>query len=479
MIWVAFGIVALIVIGALMAPLIRDGSQTGDDAADVAVFKDQLAELERDLARGVIGPDEATGARIEIQRRMLAAAARSGPTGASVGAGSRAVMTAAIAVMVPFMALGTYLALGSPTLPDAPAALVARDEGHGNAEFNAMIEQLAARLAANPNDIKGWALLGRSYRQSEKFAEAREAFRKVLSLGPEGSESFSDFGEMATAAAGGEVTSEAWEAFLTALNRNREDPRARFYVGMSYAQRGEERTAIAIWRELTAGAPDDAPWTETVRQQMFQVAQASQIMPMNVEPVHPLDLADGAPVAAPPPADVASANVAPPSDPDDVTSPDVGALKGQFSAENLQGIQAMVGSLAGRLENNPDDYNGWMMLGRSYMVLKDNAGATRAFEQAMRVKPDELAPKLQYIALVWGDTQVDGLSPLPDNLISAAREALRLDPRNAEGLLVEGLAAAKAGDAATARTKWTTAQGTAPPGGALAAEIGRRLAALR
>lgn len=479
MIWALFAVVTLIVIAALIAPLVRGAARVrGSESADVEVFKDQLAEVERDLGRGLINGEEAASARLEIQRRMLAASERSQQEFTVDGPGLRAALTAGLAVVVPFIALGTYLALGSPNLPNAPASQMARDEGHGNAEFNAMIEQLAAKLAATPDDIKGWALLGRSYRQAEKFAEAREAFRKVLALGPEGSDPFSDFGEMATAAASGEVTSEALEAFLAALGRNRDDPRARFYVGMSYAQRGEERTAIAIWRDLTAGAPQDAPWTETVRQQMFQVAQASQIMPMNVEPVHPLDLG-GAPLKAPPPAEGATTAVVPPSDPDDVTAPNVGALKGQFSDENLQGIQAMVGSLAGRLENNPDDYDGWMMLGRSYLVLKNGEGAKRALDQAMRVKPDELAPKLQSIALLWSEAAIDGPQPLPARLTEIARDALRLDPRNPEGLLVEGLAAAKAGDAATARDKWSRAQAAAAPGSPLAAEIDRRLSALR
>lgn len=476
MIWFLFAALTLIAIAALVVPMARGSASQTAPADDQAVFRDQLAEVDRDLARGTLNATEADSARLEIQRRMLASAARPSSAGAEISPVARALGTAGIAVIVPFVALGVYMGLGSPTLKNAPASGQAAAE-HGDQQFNQMIDQLSARLAETPEDIKGWALLGRSYRQVEKFDLAREAFRRVLSLGPEGGEAFTDFGEMATAAAGGEVTSEALEAFLAALSRDREDPRARFYVGMSYAQRGDSRSAIAIWRDLTAAAPPDAPWSETVRQQMFQVAQASAIMPMNVEPRHPLDL-DASPVApvAPPLTAVAEA---PPSDPDDVTSPDVTAIKDRFSSENLQGIQAMVGSLAGRLENNPDDYNGWMMLGRSYMVLKNTDGAKRAFQKAIALKPAELAPKTQFIALLWGETNVDGPGPLPASLTEAARDVLTVDPNNPEGLLVEGLAALKSGDAAGARERWTKAEASAPKGGALAAEIGRRLAGLK
>ena len=481
MIWAIFGALTLAAIVALLVPMVRDGEAPDSVVDDLAVFRDQLKEVDRDLARGTLNDGEADSARLEIHRRMLSAQSRTHAPPSATGPGLRAAVTAGVAVIVPFVALGTYLALGSPSLKNVPTS-AGMAAGHEAQQFNEMIDQLAVRLAETPDDTKGWELLGRSYRQAEKFDQAREAFRRVLSLGPEGADAFSDFGEMATAAAGGNVTAEALEAFLAALGRDRDDPRARFYVGMSYAQRNDPRSAIAIWRELTAGAPEDAGWTETVRQQMFQMAQDSQIMPMNVEPRHPLDIGPTDSVSespAEPAAAVAdTAPAVPPSDPDDITSPDVGALRGRFSGENLQGIQAMVGSLAGRLENNPEDYAGWLMLGRSYIVLKNTEGAKRAFAKAMALKPDELTPKAQIIALLWGETPVDAAPQLPSELVAAARDALRVNPNNPEGLLVEGLAAAKAGDADTAKRKWRQAEAAAPKDGALAGEIARRLASL-
>jgi cytochrome c-type biogenesis protein CcmH/NrfG len=118
------------------------------------------------------------------------------------------------------------------------------------------------------------------------------------------------------------------------------------------------------------------------------------------------------------------------------------------------------------------------MLGRSYIVLKNTEGAKRAFAKAIALKPDELTPKAQMIALLWGETPLDAAPELPGELVAAARDALRVDPNNPEGLLVEGLAAAKTGDTDTAKRKWRQAEAAAPKDGPLAGEIARRLASL-
>ncbi|MCB2106283.1 MAG: c-type cytochrome biogenesis protein CcmI [Rhodobacteraceae bacterium] len=502
MIWAICAVLTLIAITALIWPLVAGSDAIDGSDADMAVFKDQLAEVEREVARGTLNETEAEAAKIEIQRRLLAASKRSAIKEHADGPGLRAGTTAALAVVVPFTALGIYFALGSPTLPDAPAAarIATADGEHGDTEMTAMVAKLAERMQQNPDDAEGWALLGRSYRQLEQYSKARDAYRRVIDLGVRSADILSDYGEMVTATSNGEVTDAALDAFFAALNTDRDEPRARFYIGMAAAQHGDARQAIAIWRDLTASAPQDAPWLEMVRNQMFEVAQATAIMPMTVEPHHPLD---DAPLSAPlstPASAPANANTntnvnmnegqqaaaasrpadaVPPSDPDDITSPDVSALRGQFSGENMEMIQAMVGSLAGRLANEPDDYNGWMMLGRSYMVLRNADGARDAFKQAVSLKPGELEPKQQYLAAVWSDTDLDAPGPLPDDLKSAAEDILRISPNSAEALLIRGVGEAKAGDVAKARATLDAAMATTPPNSPLAAEIARRAAALK
>jgi len=463
MIWAMLALLAIAVVAALLWPLVRDRGLEPDTKRDLAVLHDQLAEVERDLARGTLSNTEAEAIRLEIQRRLLAAGRRPVVSSWREGPGVRAGLTAALAISVPMLAFAIYMNLGAPLLQPAERA-AAPDQ-----DMVKLVEQLAARMANDPDNIEGWSLLARSYRQVERFDAALDAYRHVLGLDPEGAEPYADFGEMAVSVAGGQVTDDARAAFTMALQRDRDEPRARFYLGLAAAQAGDARTAIAIWRELTAGAAPDAPWLEMVRGQMFQVAQQNAIMPMNVEPKHPLD--DGPVMASAGPASPQPAN------PDDITAPDVSAIKNQFSGENLAQIQAMVGSLAGRLENEPDDYNGWVMLGRSYTVLRNAEGAARAFERAMALKPAEVEPKLNYMAVLMGEADINGPKPLPELVMKTNADILKLSPGQPEALFVRGLAAYKAGNMTAARQDWTAAKAQAQ--GALAADLDRRLAALK
>lgn len=475
MIWALLALIALAVVGALIWPLIRDASEGDFAGRDVVVLKDQLTELDRDVARGVISTTEAEVLRVEIQRRLLAAARRPALASWREGPGLRSGLTALLAVAVPLFAFAIYMNLGAPTLQStAPRAQQAEPRVEDK-EMAGLVEQLAARMANEPDNIEGWTLLARSYRQVERYADALEAYRHVLSLNPPDAEAYSNFGEMAVTVGGGNVPPDAAEAFFAALQRDREDPRARFYLGLAAAQNNDPNSAIAYWRDLTASSPPDAPWLEMVRNQMFQVAQSAAVMPMSVEPRHPLD-GKATPPAAPA-QNAPSAALAPqPADPDDITSPDVSAIQTQFSDENLAQIQAMVGSLAGRLENEPNDYNGWLMLGRSYIVLRNAEGAKNAFEKAMALKPGELGPKLSYASVLISETNLNSPAPLPAKLVKTSDDILKIAPDHPEALFVRGLAAFKTGDKKTAERDWAAARKTAQ--GQLASEIDSWMKAL-
>jgi cytochrome c-type biogenesis protein CcmH len=468
MIWALLAVLAIVVVAVLVWPLVRERPVRSEEHRDIVVLKDQLAEVERERVRGTMTATEADAIRLEIQRRLLAAGRRAVFPAWREGPGLRAGLTAALAIIVPMAAFAIYMNLGAPMLRPAPTTAAAPVDK----DMAVLVEQLAARMQAEPGNIEGWSLLARSYRQIERYQDALNAYAHVLTLKPEMAEPYANFGEMAVTVAGGRVGPPAREAFTTALQRDRSEPRARFYLGLAAAQDGDARTAIAIWRELTASAPPDAPWLEMVRNQMFQVAQSGAVMPMSVEPRHPLD-------GAAPAASVSTTETPQPlpADPNDITAPDVTAIKGQFSGENLAQIQAMVGSLAGRLENEPEDYNGWLMLGRSYTVLRDSAGAKRAFEKAIALKPGDIQPKLNYAAVLLGETDINGPSPLPAPVVKINDDILKLSPDQPEALFVRGLAAYKAGNTLGARKDWTAAKTKAQ--GALASDLERRLKALK
>jgi cytochrome c-type biogenesis protein CcmH len=434
MIWLGFAAMALAVLAVVLWPLLKGVPQALDrNVYGVSVFKDQLTEVERDLARGVITATEAEAARLEIQRRLLAAT-KSSTVSADDDPAKRAGLTAAMAVLVPFLALGIYMSLGAPDLPQQQSDARAADDLLG--DMDVLVEQLAARVNAEPENPQGWALLSRTYRQLGRFPEALDAFRRLMTLVPNDAMTFAEFGELNTAAAGGTINAEAHDAFVASLRQDRNEPRAQFYLGLEQAQTGNAQNAIAIWRALTAGAPADAPWLATVREQMAQIAQEAGAMPMAVEPRHALDV-----LGEPAPTDA----------PLDPQGPDVSAVQERFSPENLTMIQGMVGGLAARLENQPEDFDGWMMLGRSYIVLKNMEGAAAAYEKAITLRPDDVTAMMA--------------------------QELKRNPQQPEALFVLGLTRVHAGDAANARDLWTEADAGASP--ELKAEIARRLSTLK
>lgn len=454
MIWAAFGGLVLLVLAALLWPLLRGAQATEDRAAyDLMVFQDQLKELDRDLERGVLTESEADAARVEIQRRILTANKISPPAPAASVKVWRFGLAGGMIVGIPLLTLAAYLPLGAPALPGESAAHRAEIAAAAAEESDKLVEQLAAHVAANPNDADGLALLARSYRQLRRYEEAVSAYRQLARLAPSGG-AYADLGEVLALASGGGMSADAHDALVMALEIDRREPRARFYLGLEQAQQGNAETAIAIWRDLVADAPDGAPWLDLVVREMSQTAQRTGVLPMAVTPVHPLDLALAA----------AAANAPTPAE--------------RISPENLGMIQGMVDGLAKRLENEPDDYNGWMMLGRSYTVLENVDGALAAYEKAMALKPQDLNSKLQFASLMIARTNLDAPGALPAPLTDVMADVLEIRPSQPDALFISGLALAKAGNTTEAKARWQQALSALPNGAPLKAELERRLESL-
>lgn len=475
MIWIALGI-SLVVVAVLAWPVLRRGQSTATRADyDITVFQDQLKEVDRDLARGVLTAPEADAARLEIQRRILAVGRAPAETVTTGTRRSRIIGVGLTAVAVPLIAIGVYLKVGTPDPEQAQlAALEARgaDAEMSTSDIDALVDRLAARVASEPDNPEGYAILGRTYRELGRFEEAAQAFKRLTELQPN-AEAYSSLGEALSAMQNGRVTEDAHAALMSALTLDRNDSRARFYLGLEQAGNGNAKNAIAIWRDLTGTAPADAPWLDMVRQQMAAVAQDAGIAPMSVEPKHPLDLLPQdakataqAMAAAKPAAPASAAPAAPGSDPAD-------------NPEQTKMIEGMVAGLAARLEQNPADYDGWMMLGRSYTVLRQPDKAGEAYKKAIALKPADVAPRLQYAGLLMMDVDPNAQAPLPAELNTTVAEILKLQPEHPEALYLAGLGRAKTGDTAGARGFWQKAQKATQEGSALRNEIDRRLQLLK
>ena len=238
--WITIAVLTAVALGLLLVPLARRGRAPAPTRAayDITVYRDQLAEVDRDLERGLFGDDQAHAARIEIQRRMLAAGPEDGSGGTEEPArprprGSVAVI-AAIAVAVPAGAVGLYLYLGSPGAPGQPfaergTATAGADAEAGDQEgLRAVVGRLAERLLRNPDDLKGWLLLGRSYMTLEHYDAAANAFRRAMGLGDNRADIAVDYAEAQALADGGPITPEVRQIFEGVFAAEPRNTKARY-----------------------------------------------------------------------------------------------------------------------------------------------------------------------------------------------------------------------------------------------------------
>ena len=339
MLWFALALMTGAAMAAIAWPLTRQ-VRTLRSGSDLAVYRDQLEEVRRDHAAGRIGDSEAEAAQVEVSRRLLAAAdAEAALQASTAGPGSRrrAVALAAL-VVVSFGSAGTYLSLGSPTLPGQP--LASRDQSQS---IDGMIAQVESHLARNPNDGRGWEVIAPVYLRLGRLDDAIKARRKAIALSGETSERQAGLGEALVAASDGKITPEARKSFARAVDLDGGNIKARYFLGVAAEQDGQPAAAVEIWRAMLAGAPADAPWAEFIRQEVTRVS--------------------GAP--GPSAEDVAAASR---------LAPDQQAAM----------VQTMVTRLAERLHQDGSDIEGWLRLVRSYMVLGDREKALAAVGDARR-----------------------------------------------------------------------------------------------
>ena len=421
----AIAAVTLVVVATVVLPLMKGArAAPGRASFDRAVYRDQLKELERDRARGLIDADQTAAARLEIERRLLAADAR--PEVATARRSGSPALAIALALLLPAAATGIYLALGAPGAPDEPyagrgpeRALAAAEGRHG--DIAGALAALEKDLAAHPDDAEKWLLLARSAATLGQWQKSATAYQKALVLTKSRPDVASAYGEMLVFAAEGIVTPRAQEAFTAALARNPKDTAARYYLALAEAQAGNAQAAIDGWQKLAAEVADP----ELRDRLRARIA----------------DAASSAGMAAP--------ALAAPAGP---SAEDRARAEKMTPAERQDMIRGMVDGLAAKLRSDPEDFEGWMKLARAYGVLDEHDKAADAYEQAARLKPeDPRIPLAEAEALIVDHApQV----PLPERAVALWRRVDMLDPQQPAALWYLGLAAAQQRRLAEASGYW-------------------------
>jgi cytochrome c-type biogenesis protein CcmH len=358
LLWFVFALMTAAAVFAVLWPL--GHAAEAQAGSDVAVYRDQLDEIERDRRAGLIGEAEAQAARVEVSRRLITAAdaaefAKSLPMGSPLWR-RRAAAIAAV-VLLPIVSTLLYAAIGSPQLPGQPLEARLRAV-HQDTSITNLVSQVERHLEKNPNDARGYEVLAPVYLRFGRFADAVNARRKILALSGENAERQSDLGAALSAAANGIVTGEAKTAFDRALALDPSELKAKFFIGLAAEQDGDRTRAATIWRGMLEGAPGDAPWLPMVREALARVS--------------------GSPIVGVSPSPSAE---------------DVAAAGSMSEKDRGEMIRSMVTRLAERLKENGNDVEGWQRLLRAYMVLGERDSAQTAAANAKRAlanDPDKL-----------------------------------------------------------------------------------------
>jgi cytochrome c-type biogenesis protein CcmH len=352
MLWFVFALMTAAAIFAVLWPLSR-GSRPPNDGSEAAVYKDQLAEIDRDVSAGLIDVPEAQAARVEISRRLLAAADNQRDRLSGSNIRLRRVAAVIALVGLPVVAVAFYYPLGSPRLGDFPLAQRARTPA-ATQPLDSLVAQVEQHLEKNPTDGRGWNVLAPVLARLGRYDDAVRAFRNSITYNGDSAERRADLGEALVAAAGGVVTAEAKAEFERAIALNADEVKANYFLGVAAEQDGRSAEAASIWRAMLARAPANAPWRPLVQAALVRV--------------------DGSP--APAPSDEA-----------------VAAAKDMNETDRSAMIRGMVDRLATRLKQNGDDVEGWLRLVKAYMVMGDTdkaKGALADARQAVAKDPERL-----------------------------------------------------------------------------------------
>ncbi|WP_299849707.1 c-type cytochrome biogenesis protein CcmI [uncultured Roseovarius sp.] len=402
--WIIIGSLALGVGGVLALALLRGRKGAIPPAAyDLQVYRDQLKEVDRDLARGVIAEADAERVRTEVSRRVLAADANLRAQQAADGrtTGGNAIVALALIAVMLGGSVALYARLGAPGYGDLPleARIAASEQARterasqseaearaparppvpeASADYLALMEKLRQTVKDRPGDLRGLRLLVRNEAALGNITAAYTAQAKVIEVkGPEATaDDHALMADLMIAAAGGYVSTEAEAALRMALQRDPDHPTSRYYLGSFLMQVDRPDAAFRTWEQLLRESPPDAPWVAPIRNQIEEVAWRAGVKYELPQPVR-----------GPSAEDVEAA--------------------GEMNAEDRdQMIRGMVQNLSDRLASDGGSPEEWARLIAAYGVLGEVDQARAIWTEAQQV----FAGKAEALAQVRSGAEQAGVA---------------------------------------------------------------------
>ncbi len=359
----------------VLRPLLRsrDSSASGSqaDTSELAVYRDQLSEIEKELERGLIDGATAESARAEVGRRIIgrqetlyvSEPVNVGGSGDAPGSSEDVsglvrhdYLAVSVAVLVGLSSAVLYAVVGSPLIPDRPfAAVAAKDPQVSGVEE--LVAKVEARLRDFPQEGEGWDVVAPVYLRLRRFDDAVVAYRKAILLVGETPKRLSGFADSLIGASGGVITEVAQEAYARLLAVEPGNLNALVWLARAKEQDGDTAGAIEGYRALLKSAPKDAPWRGQVEAVIAKLSGTSS--------------------------DAGNGNAG--------GGDRAAQIRNMSEGEQAKAISKMVSKLAARLKDDGSDFEGWLKLVRSYAVLGRKDEAQGALAEARKLFSSDMA----------------------------------------------------------------------------------------
>ncbi len=352
MIWIfIITLIALVIILMAWSVITNKNDETVADVDPLDHFKAQLSEIDKDKARGLIGDEEAAMARLEIERRILGSHQdRLGSANHFTQNNNMVTGAAGIFALLIIASILMYFITGRADLPasspmrnsqmDTPI----QENGPTMAEA---IEQIKLHLTKKPDDIKGWQILATSSRAVGAYSEAANAFAQLFILQPNEVRWQLSQAESLMAMAKGKITPAANLVLDQILATDSVNPAARYYKGIGFKQNGDDQAALAIWKDIAATSPKNAPWMKMVARQISAIE--------NPKPT-------GMP---------------------QITADQTQAVASMSATEQQAFFRSMMQRLTDKLDKDGNNPEGWMMLARTHLTMGDKDKAITVLKRGI------------------------------------------------------------------------------------------------
>jgi len=349
-IWILFAVATTATTAAFMHPLSSGRLRTLKDGLDAHVYRDQLIELESEFTARQIAADEYELAKAEAARRLFKAVERPHVSGGSRL--SHGWVRLAVAVFLPLFSIGLCVSLGSPELQSRPLPARLSEPGQ---DLQILVKKTQAHLVGNPEDGRGWDVIAPVLLKMGRADDAAEAYRSAIRiLGPSVLR-LEGLSQALMARSNGIVGEEVRVVLRSLLKIDPANPRARFYMALGLEQGGRTADAVVAFESIAMKSPANAPWLPLVNEHIARNG--------------------GTPVIA---TDKFLANP---------THEDIAAAQSMNAGDRQQMIRGMVASLDAKLSADPNNFEGWVRLVRSYAVLNDKDRAADALKRGLAAFP--------------------------------------------------------------------------------------------